>query len=254
MEARDGVLVAFSGGVDSGLVARLAFDALGDRSLAVTAAAESLPARELRAARRYAAEIGIRHRVVRYSELANPQYAENPTNRCYFCRQDLAAALWPVAREEGLETVADGILASDLGDWRPGIQAMDEAGFWHPLVDAGVDKAAARELARTLGLSFHDKPSMACLSSRIPYGRVVTVDKLEQIERAEALLHELGFRQCRVRHHGDVARVEVEPAEVPRLAEPTVRRRVVQGVKALGFQYVALDLEGYRTGSLDEGL
>lgn len=254
MREREGIVIAFSGGVDSGLVARLAHDALGSRALAVTAAAESLPEREFQAARRFAREIGVRHRVVRYSELANPRYAANPTDRCYFCRQDLATALWPVAREEGLESIADGVLASDLGGWRPGIRAMDEAGFWHPLLEAGFDKAATRHLARELGLSFHAKPSAACLSSRIPYGQVVTVTKLEQIERAEDLLQGLGFRQVRVRHHGDVARVEVGPGEIERFLDAGVRRRVTEALGELGFRYVALDLEGYRTGSLDEGL
>lgn len=254
MGERGGVLVAFSGGVDSGLVAKLAHDALGDAALAVTAAAESLPARELEAALRFAREIGIRHRVVRYSELANPAYAANPTNRCYFCRKDLAGALWPVARAEGLGTVADGVLLSDLGDWRPGIQAMNEEGFWHPLVEVRVDKAEARALARALDLSFHAKPSMACLSSRIPYGQVVTVTKLRQIERAEALLHDLGFQRVRVRHHGDVARIEVGPDEVDRFLDPVLRRRVTATLRDLGFRYVAVDLEGYRTGALDEGL
>lgn len=254
MRERGGLLVAFSGGVDSGLVSKLAVDALGRKALAVTSLAESLPLREFQAARRFAREMGIRHRIVQYSELDNDAYVANPTNRCYFCRQDLGRALRPIAEQEGFDTMADGVLVSDLGAWRPGIQAMDEAGFWHPLVEYGVDKSSARTMARGLGLSFHDKPSMACLSSRIPYGQAVTLDKIRQVERAEGLLYTLGFGQVRVRHHGHLARVEVAKQEVPRLLQNSVRRRVVRGLRDLGFQEVDVDPEGYRTGSLDEPL
>jgi uncharacterized protein len=254
MRRRGSVLVAFSGGVDSGVVCRLALEAVAARALAVTAVAESLPRRELEAARRFAEEVGIRHRIVRYSELANEAYSQNPRDRCYFCRKDLARALWPIAREEGISTIADGVLASDLGDWRPGIRAMDEEGFWHPLVDHHVDKKQVRQLARWLGLSFHDKPSMACLSSRIPYGEVITVEKLRQIEEAEDILQSMGFCQFRVRHHGAVARVEVAPGEISRLLEDSLRRDIARRLRALGFRYVAVDLEGYRTGSMDEEL
>lgn len=254
MGARGGLLVAYSGGVDSGLVCKLAVDALGPRALAVTARAESLPDREFRAARRFGREMGIRHRVVRYSELANEAYVQNPANRCYFCRQDLGRALRPIAEEEGIGTIADGVLVSDLGAWRPGIQAMSEAGFWHPLVEQDIDKAAARRMARDLGLSFHDKPSMACLSSRIPYAQTVTLAKLQQIERAEGVLYDLGFHQVRVRHHGELARVEVAKREVERLREGTLRRRVTREFGNLGFLEVDVDPQGYRTGSLDEDL
>ena len=254
MRNRGGLLVAFSGGVDSGLVCKLAVDALGSRALAVTARAESLPEREFVAARRFAAEMGIRHRIVRYSELANEAYVENPTNRCYFCRQDLGRALRPVAEEEGIETIADGVLASDLGAWRPGIQAMNEAGFWHPLVDEAMDKGLTRQMARGLGLSFHDKPSMACLSSRIPYGQAVTRETLHRIERAEDILYNLGFREVRVRHFGQVARVEVAEAEVGRLQEAPLQSRLSRAFQDLGFAKVEVDPRGYRTGSLDEAL
>ncbi|MFQ5918641.1 MAG: ATP-dependent sacrificial sulfur transferase LarE [Thermoplasmata archaeon] len=252
MRARGRLMVAYSGGVDSGLVSRLAVEALGTQALAVTARAESLPQREFLAARRFAAEVGIRHRVVEYSELANEAYVANPTNRCYFCRQDLGQALRPIAQEEGIETIADGVLASDLGAWRPGIRAMDEAGFWHPLVDERMDKVETRKMARELGLSFHDRPSMACLSSRIPYGQEVTPERLARIERAESVLYDLGFREVRVRHVGRVARVEVAKAEVPRLREPPLRFQVSQAFQALGFTNVEVDPKGYRTGSLDE--
>ncbi|MFQ5552486.1 MAG: ATP-dependent sacrificial sulfur transferase LarE [Thermoplasmata archaeon] len=254
MRDRGALLVAFSGGVDSGLVCKLAVDALGPQALAITARAESLPKREFLAARRFAAEMGIPHRVVQYSELANEAYVANPTNRCYFCRQDLGRALRPIADEAGIETIADGVLASDLGSWRPGIQAMNEAGFWHPLVEAAMDKAQARQMARGLGLPFHDKPSMACLSSRIPYGQVVTQERLHRIERAEGVLYDLGFREVRVRHIGEVARVEVGRGEVERLHRAPMRSRVGRAFRDLGFMRIEVDPRGYRTGSLDAAL
>lgn len=254
MRTRGRVLVAYSGGVDSGLVAKVAHDALGEDALAVITDAETLPRRELEAAVAEAEEIGIALRVVPVEELANPAYRQNLPNRCFFCRQELAEVLRPLLREEGFAVVADGINLSDLGDHRPGIRAMDEAGFWHPLVEAGLDKDAVRRMARALGLSFWDKPSDACLSSRVAYGEVITVDKLRQVEAAEALLHDLGFATCRVRHHGAVARIEVPPADLPRLLEPEVARRVEEGLRALGFAYVTADLRGYRSGSLNEVL
>ncbi len=252
MRDRERLLIAYSGGVDSGLVCKLAVDALGSRALAVTALAESLPDREFRAARRFASEMGIRHRVVRYSELANEAYVGNPTNRCYFCRQDLGRALRPIAEEEGIDAIADGVLVSDLGPERPGIRAMDEAGFWHPLVEQEIDKTQVRKLAVELGLSFHDKPSMACLSSRIPHGQVVTLEKLRRIEQAEDVLYALGFRQVRVRHHGDVAWVEVAQEEVGRLQEGALRSRVARELRGLGYAHVEVDPRGYRTGGLNE--
>ncbi len=254
MVERDGILVAYSGGVDSALVAKLAHATLGSRALAVTAAAESLPSWELEEARHVAEEIGIRHLVIRYSELEDPQYVANPVNRCYFCRTDLTKHLGPIAEEEGLEVIASGVLASDLGDHRPGIQAMNEAGFWHPLAEFGLDKAAVRELARELGLSIAEKPSMACLSSRIPYGQVITVEKLRQVDEAEKFLRDLGFRQVRVRHHGEVARIEVPPEDIAKLVQPDMARRVAERLRALGFAFVSVDMLGYRTGSMNEVL
>jgi len=242
--ARRRILVAYSGGIDSGLVAKLARDALGDGALAVIADAESLAHRELDEARAEAAEIGIALRVVPVSDLANPDYAANPANRCYFCRSGLAGVLREIAATEGFGTIADGIHASDLGDDRPGIRAMDEAAFWHPLVEFGLAKADVRALARSLGLSFWDKPSNACLSSRIPPGTPITVGLLRQVEAAEDYLRGIGFRQVRVRHRGAAARVEVAPEEVRRLEG--MRDEVAAVLRSLGYSDAVVDAAGYR--------
>jgi len=254
MRQRRRVLVAYSGGVDSGLVARVARDALGDDALAALADAESVSRHELVEARAEAEEIGIGIRVLEVSELANKAYVANPTNRCYFCRKELARGLRPLAAELGYTTIADGVNLSDLGDHRPGIQAMDEEGFWHPLVEFGLAKADVRELSRRLGLSFHAKPSNACLSSRIAYGEVITVEKLQRIDAAEEAIRALGFDVVRVRAHEGIARIEVPPKDLPRLVEPAVAEKVVQAVRDAGFLHVTLDLRGYRSGSMNEGL
>lgn len=247
MRPRRRILVAFSGGVDSGLVARLAHDALDGDALAVIADAESFARWELDEARTEAAEIGIPLRIVRVSDLSNPAYAANPTNRCFFCREGLAEALLPIAKDGGYDTIADGIHVSDLGDVRPGIRAMDAAGFWHPLVEFGLTKPMVRTLARSLGLSFADKPSNACLSSRIPHGTPITVEILRRVESAEAYLRGLGFRQVRVRHHGTTGKIEVLPDEVPRL--DAMVDRVADAFRTMGYVRVEVDPRGYRTGA-----
>lgn len=243
--AKGRVLVAYSGGVDSGLVARIAHDAIGEAALAILADTESLARRERDAARAMAEEIGIPLRVLAASELASEDYRRNPANRCYFCREGLADALVPIARREGFAAIADGINVSDLGDVRPGIRAMDEAGFWHPLVEAGLAKADVRALARDLGLSFWDKPSNACLSSRIPHGTPITIELLRQVEAAEDYLRDRGFRQVRVRHRGATARVEVLPEDVPRLR--SIQGELEDVLRSLGYRETEIAPEGYRS-------
>ncbi len=254
MQAHGRVLIAFSGGVDSGLVAKVAFDALGADALAVIADAESVSRREVREAVDEAGEIGIAVRVLPMSELANEHYTANPTNRCYFCRKELGSVLRPLAEELGFRVIADGVNVSDLGEYRPGIQAMNEEGFWHPLVEFGLAKSDVRALARDLGLSFHDKPSNACLSSRVAYGELITVDKLRSVEAAEEAIRALGFRIVRVRAHEGIARIEVPREDLPRIVQPETAEKIARAVREAGFVYATVDLLGYRSGSMNEGL
>lgn len=246
-----GVVVAYSGGTDSTLVAAIAGRVLGDRALAVTAASPSLPPGELGEARRVAAALGIRHRTVRTRETDKPEYLANGTDRCYHCKAELYDVLARIAAEERLPVVVSGANLDDLGDFRPGLRAAAELGVRHPLVEVGFAKSDVREAARELGIPTWDKPASACLSSRIAFGVMITVDELSKVGRAERLLKDLGFRQCRVRVHGDLARVEVELPDLHRLAEPGVRDRVVEGLRSLGYRYVTLDLEGFRSGSMN---
>ncbi len=246
------VIVAYSGGVDSSLVLKVAYDVLGEDVLGVIADSPSLPREELQAALEVARHIGARVRIIETEELDNPAYAANPTNRCYFCKATLHDALWAIARAEGYRYILDGTNADDVGDYRPGQQAARERGVRSPLLEAGLTKADVRALARYLGLPNWNKPAMACLSSRVPYGTPITRQVLRQIETAEAALHRLGFTQCRVRHHGTVARIEVPLADFPRLL--AVRERVIQAVRAAGYTYVTLDLAGFRSGSGNEVL
>jgi uncharacterized protein len=246
-----GAVVAFSGGVDSALVAAVAGRVLGDRALAVTAVSPSLPPGELAGARAFAERLGVRHRSVRTHELEREGYLANGSDRCYHCKTELYEVLWGVARAEGLPTVVSGANVDDLGDDRPGLGAASEAHVRHPLVDAGLTKHDVRQASWSLGLPTWDKPASACLSSRIPHGVRITVEELSRVGRAERALKALGIRQVRVRVHADVARIEVEPEDLPRLADPELRARAVAALKDLGFRFVALDLEGFRSGSLN---
>ncbi|MFB6092695.1 MAG: ATP-dependent sacrificial sulfur transferase LarE [Haloquadratum sp.] len=251
LAACDGALVAFSGGVDSSVVAALARDALGDDAVACTAKSETLPAAELDAARRVADEIGIRHEVVEFSELDDPDFVANDGDRCYHCRTMRLGRLSEVARERGIETVCDGTNASDPGEGhRPGLRAVDELDVRSPLLEAGIDKDEVREIADDYGLSVADKPSMACLSSRIPTGLEVTEERLTRVESAERVLREWGFSQFRVRDHDGLARIEVAPDELAAALNHDFAVAVRDRLSDLGFEHVTLDLHGYETGSV----
>ncbi len=253
LAANEGLLVAYSGGVDSAYLAYAAHRALGDRALAVTADSPSYPESHRTMAKTVAVSVGFAHRFVSTHEVENPDYVANPTNRCYFCKTELFRVLERLRRELGYAAVAYGINRDDTGDFRPGHAAAEEHRVLSPLLDAGLGKLEIRELSRDAGLPSADLPASACLSSRIPYGMEVTPEKLRQIDRAEDALRELGFCQVRVRHHGDVARIELAPDEMKGV-EPGRQRSMARALHELGFKYVSLDLDGYRTGSLNEGL
>ena len=248
--------VAYSGGVDSTLLLFAATEALGsENALGIIAASETLTSEEFGAARELADEAGLRLRVVEYSEIGIDGYSENPVDRCYYCKQELFGRLSEIARAEGIETLADGSSYEDLtDDYRPGMRAARELGVVSPLKDLKLRKDQIRALARALGLPNWDKPSAACLASRFPYGTRITRERLDQVADAERQLRERGFSQLRVRWHDGVARIEVPPADIERFADAGLRDEVVATFKAAGFRYVALDLQGYRTGSLNEGL
>jgi pyridinium-3,5-biscarboxylic acid mononucleotide sulfurtransferase len=246
-----GVVVAYSGGIDSTLVAAVAARALGDKAIAVTAVSPSLAPGEAEQAARVAGQLGIAHQTVRTRETENPAYLSNGVDRCYHCKTELYDVLGEVAREAGGRLVVSGANADDLGDFRPGLRAAAEHGIRHPLIEAGMSKTDVRSAARELGVPTWDKPASACLSSRIAFGVTITVEELSKVGRAERVLKDEGFRQCRVRVHGELARIEVEATEVARLADPSVRERVLSGIKALGYRYVTLDLEGFRSGSMN---
>jgi uncharacterized protein len=247
------VIVAYSGGVDSAYLAYIASETLGTRALAVTADSPSYPERHRRMAVEIAARFGLRHEIIRTGELERPEYRANPANRCYYCKHELYTHLSRIGADRQA-VVVDGNNADDRGDYRPGRQAAREFGVRSPLDEVGLRKDEIRELSRRVGLPTWDEPASACLSSRIPYFSEVTDEKLRTIEQAEEVLRSLGFRVCRVRHHDELARIEIGRDELPRALQPEIGAAIVRDLKALGYRYVTIDLQGYRTGSLNEGL
>ena len=254
LQALGSLVIAYSGGVDSAFLAVAATRVLGDRALSVTAESPSYPERHRELALATASAFALRHEIIRTGELQRAEYRANPANRCYYCKHELYSRLTALARERGIAAVADGSNADDRGDYRPGRQAAREFGVLSPLDDAGLTKTEIRELARRAGMATWDEPASACLSSRIPYHSEVTDEKLRQIEAAERVVRSLGFRVFRVRHHDTLARIEIGRDELPRAFDPDVAAALDAGLREVGYQYVTVDLRGYRLGSLNEAL
>jgi uncharacterized protein len=248
----DRVLIAFSGGVDSSYLAYKAHRVLGSRALAVTAESASVPSRQMEMAQMVASQFGFAHEIIRTDELERAEYRANPINRCYFCKDELFEKLGALAKERGCATILDGLNADDLGDYRPGRKAAQEHQVRSPLMEACLTKEDIRELSRRAGLPTADQPASACLSSRFPYGVQITVEKLRQVDRGEEALREMGFLVFRVRHHEEMVRLEFGPEDLAKALSVETAARLTRIFKGLGYKYVTLDLEGYRTGSLNE--
>jgi uncharacterized protein len=251
------IVIAYSGGVDSAYLGFAATHVLGRRALCITADSASYPERHRALAVRIAEDFGFHHEIIHTGEMARPEYRANPANRCYYCKHELYTHLTAIARDRGIAAIADGSNADDRGDYRPGRQAAREFGVVSPLDAVNLTKSEIRELSRRAGLPTWDEPASACLSSRIPYFSEVTDEKLRMIEQGEAVLRDLGFRVCRVRHHGDdapIARVEIGRDEMPRAIEPEIADAIDRALRAIGYQHVTLDLRGYRLGSLNDAL
>jgi uncharacterized protein len=253
LRSRESIVIAFSGGVDSALLLKVAFDVLGDKILAVTAKASTFPEREFLEAVKFAKDRQIPMQTIFFDELNIEGFSKNPVNRCYLCKLQLLKNMKEIAKQKGYHFVAEGSNLDDLGDFRPGTQAISELGVVSPLRDAGLTKHEIRVLSREMGLDTWDKPSFACLASRIPYGEEITKEKLAMIEKAEQYLFDLGLEQVRVRHHGNIARIEVCEEDFERLMDPEVRKKINIRFNEIGYYYSSLDLKGYRTGSMNEG-
>lgn len=253
LKSLERIVVAFSGGVDSSFLLKVAHEVLGDKVLAVTARSSTYPEREFNEAVKFAADYKIPQRVIVSEELEVEGFSDNPLNRCYLCKSELFNKMKQLAFNEGFKFIAEGSNHDDLGDYRPGLQAISELGIVSPLREAGLTKDEIRLLSKEMGLITWDKPSFACLSSRFPYGEKITKQKLDMVDEAEQFLIDLGFKQIRVRHHGDVARIEVNEEDLDKLIDKQTRNAVYSRFKELGFVHVSLDLKGYRTGSMNEG-
>jgi pyridinium-3,5-biscarboxylic acid mononucleotide sulfurtransferase len=254
LKAYDGLVVAFSGGVDSTFLLAVAKDVLGENVLAVTATSAIHPQTESLAAGEIARALGVSHRMVPSREMDLPEFVANPANRCYVCKRHVMAEVLRIAAEMGIAHVAHGVNVDDLGDFRPGLKAAEEMGLLAPLLEAGLTKADIRTLSRRMGLATWNKPSLACLASRIPYGTQITPENLSMVEAAEDFLRGLGFAECRVRHHGAVARIELAQRDLKKALREPARAAIVRRMREIGFRYVAVDLEGYVTGSLNRAL
>jgi uncharacterized protein len=254
LREQEGLLVAFSAGVDSTFLLKIAHMVMAEKAIALTASSPTAPPGELEAAKEFAKNLGCRHIILDSHEMANPSFAENPVNRCFFCKDELYRICRKQADQLGIATVVDGTNLDDLKDHRPGLKAAKEWGVRHPLVEAEMTKEDIRRYSRALDLPTWDKPSSPCLSSRFPYGTEITFDRLKKVAACEVFMKELRFREFRVRYHGNLARIEVSPNEIDRLFEREIRDAIVKKFKEIGYNYVSLDLQGFRSGSLNEAL